>query len=978
MLLEVALVIEDTMKKTLLILLILSSKMFFAQAPTQIQPSNQARWPADCFTNISYVYSPGLNDCVAPGTGGGSATVIQVNGISTTPATPVNFNNSTPSAPAGYTNVLFQQSTSPSSISAYVSTAPPPSFVMNPVIPVGGTYDIVYPSSYTFVDGENTGSYASITSAKFIYPSRNGSACPGTCVDPKATYNFTLPASISPASVTAVYVGYNWSMYNTNLAASGQWVSFGLSCNYGTSSNITIGYIDGRVQSYPTQTTTISLPAITGSNFNTLSCPAQLGFASGTFTGGDTAYLNSFYMIVYHTGSTTTSNAINVYPPLFFNNNNFGIDPNYFSFTTMIPINQLPTISSLTAQRMYLVYDGTSSSDCTTGGASTIHWCYAGPGNGSWTAFGGSGGGGGLADPGSNGVLKRTALNTTAIASGTDIGSAFTDPSCVTNTVLRKDGTCMSVASASSVPGVSVAVSSGTQASTSCSSASTVTMTGLTTSMTLVAGYGADPTGITGWGATGGMIFQVWPSSANTASWKVCNQTSNSISYGAITFLVAVNSNIVNTGLTGWEDVVLQDGIDNTCATDVGAALLAIINGLSNTAPHTLYFGPGCYKMNAGIQIAATPGTKSGIHLVGAGENSTLFQSTCTNGYILWYNNTGTGDNWAGMNVTDIQFQDTSASHNACNDGLRLTQTAGNVLDRLVFQNFKGNTYSTATIAISGAAVTGVGTTFTAAMAPGVLQVNGIEAEVCTYNSATSLTLCSSAWPKGTVSPGAGYAIAYGGRPLTFDPGNSYTQYISVHDIMVLNSMYCIYSMGLTGSGGNSRITIDGKAGWCGQAGGRVTNAVGVFLGRHSDTFKIDMPVNNVTRCFVLDSAHSIDFNASDCENTTASMAPLTTCNGGVASQSCLVGYEISAESGAAGYGNTITDPYVYIVGTAFQIDNPAGSTDLTIIGFRNPYNNNTNYSFNGVTGCPGNGSGINATIITYDCNHTLVSNTVN
>jgi hypothetical protein len=43
---------------------------------------------------------------------------------------------------------------------------------------------------------------------------------------------------------------------------------------------------------------------------------------------------------------------------------------------------------------------------------------------------------------------------------------------------------------------------------------------------------------LTGWGSTGGMTFKIWPSAANTASWKLCNQTGSSISYSAITFNV--------------------------------------------------------------------------------------------------------------------------------------------------------------------------------------------------------------------------------------------------------------------------------------------------------------------------------------------------------------------------------------------------------------------------------------------------------
>jgi hypothetical protein len=83
-----------------------------------------------------------------------------------------------------------------------------------------------------------------------------------------------------------------------------------------------------------------------------------------------------------------------------------------------------------------------------------------------------------------------------------------------------------------------VTVGSGTQSANSCSSASTVTMTGLTTSMVILPGYSSTPSALIGWGSSGGMVFQAWPSAANTLAYILCNQTSSSITYSAITFNV--------------------------------------------------------------------------------------------------------------------------------------------------------------------------------------------------------------------------------------------------------------------------------------------------------------------------------------------------------------------------------------------------------------------------------------------------------
>jgi hypothetical protein len=193
-----------------------------------------------------------------------------------------------------------------------------------------------------------------------------------------------------------------------------------------------------------------------------------------------------------------------------------------------------------------------------------------------------------------------------------------------------------------------------------------------------------------------------------------------------------------------------------------------------------------------------------------------------------------------------------------------------------------------------------------------------------------------------------------------------------------MNDMYCIYSMGgNVGSNGNSRISIDGKAGWCGASGLRLTNSVGIWLGRHSDTFNISIPINNVTRCLVSESAHAGSFVGLECENNS-SQAPVTTCNGGVGSQSCLFAFEFSADGQGTGYGNSISNPYAYLVGTVFKFDNLNGGFDMTIQGLRSAsFSNLQSYNFYGTTGCPATGSAVPTTIINWDCVHFQVASTV-
>jgi hypothetical protein len=63
-------------------------------------------------------------------------------------------------------------------------------------------------------------------------------------------------------------------------------------------------------------------------------------------------------------------------------------------------------------------------------------------------------------------------------------------------------------------------------------------MTGVTTSMAFIISASSDTSGITGWGSTGGLILDVWPT-AGYLNYKICNQTALTIaSPGAVTFNV--------------------------------------------------------------------------------------------------------------------------------------------------------------------------------------------------------------------------------------------------------------------------------------------------------------------------------------------------------------------------------------------------------------------------------------------------------
>jgi hypothetical protein len=413
------------------------------------------------------------------------------------------------------------------------------------------------------------------------------------------------------------------------------------------------------------------------------------------------------------------------------------------------------------------------------------------------------------------------------------------------------------------------------------------------------------------------------------------------------------------------------------------------INGYcSSGQPPKIHFGNGTYTINSGILIAATQNTCGGLWLDGSGSSNTVLTTNCSgNSYGIWYNNTSVtgGDNLNGIRISNMMVWSTGGF--ACQDGIRLTQTARNVIENVVLAGFSGGNYSTGTISTSGSTVSGVGTTFTPAMAHGLLEVTTggttRRGEVCAYNSATSLTLCGTTFPGGNLAAGTSFAVPYGGRGITCDPGNSYSQYISIRNVYSSNSLFGFFGMGVGGtSGGCSRVSIEGKANYfASNPGSRLTDSVGVWMGKGSDTLFFNAAINNVSLCWGFETSHA-NTVSGDCENSVSGTGPtpVTTCNGGTALQSCLIGVEASSDTNGRGYANDFSNAYIYNVGNVFQFDNSTGAYQAKIFGDRTlsgaAYTNH--FYFYGTAGCPGNGSGIPVIIHTFDCNHELVSQSVN
>lgn len=87
------------------------------------------------------------------------------------------------------------------------------------------------------------------------------------------------------------------------------------------------------------------------------------------------------------------------------------------------------------------------------------------------------------------------------------------------------------------VANATLTVGTGSISANSCNTVSTVTMTGLATTMTLSLTPTSDVSAVTGWGpgTSGQLYFVAWPSASNTASYYVCNPTSSGLAPGGST-----------------------------------------------------------------------------------------------------------------------------------------------------------------------------------------------------------------------------------------------------------------------------------------------------------------------------------------------------------------------------------------------------------------------------------------------------------
>ena len=148
-------------------------------------------------------------------------------------------------------------------------------------------------------------------------------------------------------------------------------------------------------------------------------------------------------------------------------------------------------------------------------------------------------------DGATNCILYNSSTNITGCISGVNNAVVVTNSSGTPSEVTTLPAANLPAATPT-VAGVVVKVanttfttSTSSVAANTCNSTVQVAMTGVTTSMTFGITPSADTSAAAGWGSTGGLVLDTWPT-AGYLNYKICNQTTAAISTpGAVTFNVS-------------------------------------------------------------------------------------------------------------------------------------------------------------------------------------------------------------------------------------------------------------------------------------------------------------------------------------------------------------------------------------------------------------------------------------------------------
>jgi hypothetical protein len=388
--------------------------------------------------------------------------------------------------------------------------------------------------------------------------------------------------------------------------------------------------------------------------------------------------------------------------------------------------------------------------------------------------------------------------------------------------------------------------------------------------------------------------------------------------------LITGACSIAVSGAPLGKNVTTDFGATNLVANgtaDNSAKLQAIVNSVSANGSPQLNFPCGTYYFSTSVLI-----TGNLLSLIGEGTsghngngcvNIQSDQPIDSIWEVATANQSG-GANLNGPRIEHFNFRDISTGGNQVRSGLKITDENNLILNDVNFQGFLGNNYATGAITLTSGSsvVTCTGCSWTASMAPGVLQYGGYPYEVVKYNSPTSLTLAVN-WPLATVTSASGaYSLHYKGIGLWLYPGYSstasaydFTQYGTVDNIKASQTWNPIFlSSGqadsLNSHEGTSRVAFNSGYLNCG-----LQDSIGVWMGVYTDTTHYHVSENNCSFGAVIAGGHSNDIMSSKFENSGASATVLSdgvsTCSTGSPSNNtgipCTKGILIMGVSATTG-----------------------------------------------------------------------------
>lgn len=264
------------------------------------------------------------------------------------------------------------------------------------VPPIGGQYAIVYATTATLVNDEAGGSSVNATSGFLRYGCVNGIGLCTISPTTQATWTgFALPSYVNPANVTAVYADAVTSATPLNGAMPSGGANITTFQCLGTFGAFQLFPATAPTSPWATLERSQLLTGITGSGVSGLTCTAILG-ASNSFSSGEVINITAIRLLVYYTGTAPpVDSRVQIVPPLLYNAdlNQLSYDPLARGYLQPETALTLPSASAHTGE-IWEMTDGTSSSDCTTGGGSTVNLCRS---NGTtWNVFSSGGGGSGV------------------------------------------------------------------------------------------------------------------------------------------------------------------------------------------------------------------------------------------------------------------------------------------------------------------------------------------------------------------------------------------------------------------------------------------------------------------------------------------------------------------------------------------------------------------------------------------------------